>query len=185
MINPKACTNNDNSHEIIIASGKKTLSNSPWMQLIKKELLALGYQVDLLDLMEPFSEENLIKQWKEKLDSYSSTQNLFIGGKSQGGRIAALLANQYDIKGTFTFGYPFYNATIKDLRRVIPLFNIYKPTLILQGEVDQYGQQCQIERILFPQNINLQWIKNADHSLTNQEIHIVKVLDQFIQSLLS
>jgi len=64
---------------------------------------------------------------------------LIIGGKSMGGRIASLIADEAEVAGLVCLGYPFHPTRKPDQLRVEHLRAIRTPTLILQGERDAFG----------------------------------------------
>ena len=61
-------------------------------------------------------------------------ERLIIGGKSLGGRIASLIADEAEVAGLICLGYPFHPTGKPDQLRVEHLQAIKTPTLILQGE---------------------------------------------------
>jgi predicted alpha/beta-hydrolase family hydrolase len=63
-------------------------------------------------------------------------ENLVIGGKSMGGRIASLVADEAGVAGLVCLGYPFHPTGKPDQLRVAHLRSIQTPTLILQGTRD-------------------------------------------------
>jgi hypothetical protein len=65
-------------------------------------------------------------------------KNLIIGGKSMGGRIASLVADEAGVAGLICLGYPFHPAGKSDRLRVEHLRDLKTPTLIVQGERDPF-----------------------------------------------
>lgn len=49
----------------------------------------------------------LLETWREVIDSLGRDR-LVIGGKSMGGRIASMVADQSQVKGLICLGYPFH-----------------------------------------------------------------------------
>src|SRR5438105_3411224 len=66
-------------------------------------------------------------------------EGLVIGGKSMGGRIASLVADEAGVAGLVCLGYPFHPVGKSDKLRVEHLRTIKTPTLILQRERDPFG----------------------------------------------
>ena len=69
---------------------------------------------------------------------------LVIGGKSMGGRIASLVADEAGVAGLICLGYPFHPAGKPDQLRVEHLRTIKTPTLIVQGERDLFGSRDEV-----------------------------------------
>ncbi len=179
MTTPKIVTNNNNSHCILIASGKKTTCESVWMQTLKRELTKHNIKCFCFNLIEPFTDSHLINQWQVQIENYSNYKNVLIGGKSQGGRIAALVAKKLNLKKAFCVGYPFYTDEIKDNSRITPLMELNLSFRIIQGEFDIYGEKNTMENISFPSNIVLSWVSKADHNLSNSIPYIARELSFF------
>jgi predicted alpha/beta-hydrolase family hydrolase len=70
---------------------------------------------------------------------------LVIGGKSMGGRIASLIADEAGVRGLVCLGYPFHPTGKPDQLRVEHLRTIQTPTLILQGTRDPFGSREEVE----------------------------------------
>jgi predicted alpha/beta-hydrolase family hydrolase len=66
-------------------------------------------------------------------------EGLVIGGKSMGGRIASLVADDSQVAGLVCLGYPFHPVGKPDRLRIEHLLTIKTPTLIVQGERDPFG----------------------------------------------
>ena len=63
-------------------------------------------------------------------------QQLFIGGKSMGGRMASLVADELSVDGLVCLGYPFHPPGKPDRLRTEHLETIRTRTVICQGERD-------------------------------------------------
>ena len=113
--------------------------------------------------------EELIEgeSWKAEWDLLP----LLIGGKSMGGRVAAMLANDEDlnlaVKGVVAFGYPFHpiGKSEPENWRLEPLEKSLLPILVCQGERDDFGWWDEIDAIELPQQVTLEWITDGSHDL--------------------
>jgi predicted alpha/beta-hydrolase family hydrolase len=70
---------------------------------------------------------------------------LAIGGKSMGGRMASLLADELGADALVCLGYPFYAVGKPEKPRVEHLAGLKTPTLIVQGERDALGNREAVE----------------------------------------
>src|SRR5207253_2019222 len=70
---------------------------------------------------------------------------LVIGGKSMGGRMASLLADELQADALVCLGYPFYAVGKPEKPRVEHLAELRTPTLIVQGERDALGNRQAVE----------------------------------------
>ena len=79
---------------------------------------------------------------------------LLIGGKSLGGRVAAMLAGSPDldsaVAGIVCLGYPFHPPGKPDALRLAPLLDSRRPVLICQGERDSFGSRTEVEAYGLP-----------------------------------
>lgn len=92
---------------------------------------------------------------------------LFIGGKSMGGRIASLVADevyaQGDCRGLVCLGYPFHPPNVPDKPRTAHLMGLQCPALIVQGERDPFGTKAEIEAFGLAPSITFHWAGDGDH----------------------
>jgi predicted alpha/beta-hydrolase family hydrolase len=88
----------------------------------------------------PDREPVLRATWLAVIDLVRNEQ-LVIGGKSMGGRIASLVADEAGVAGLVCLGYPFHPVGKPDRLRVEYLKTLQTPTLIVQGEHDPFGSR--------------------------------------------
>jgi predicted alpha/beta-hydrolase family hydrolase len=91
-------------------------------------------------------------------------EGLVIGGKSMGGRIASLVADEAGVAGMVCLGYPFHPVGKPDKLRVEHMRTIKTPTLILQGERDPFGGREEVAKYKLSPAIRVGWIMDGDHS---------------------
>ena len=96
-------------------------------------------------------------------------QNLFIGGKSYGGRVASMVADELldarRIRGLVCLGYPFHPPGKPLQLRTAHLTGIRAPTLICQGERDPFGGPGEVAGYGLSAAVELLWFVDADHEL--------------------
>src|SRR5262249_9118384 len=73
-------------------------------------------------------------------------QRLAIGGKSMGGRIASMVADELEVAALVCLGYPFHPPGRPGQLRTEHLGALRTRTLIVQGTRDQFGTQPEVER---------------------------------------
>ncbi|NBF01155.1 alpha/beta hydrolase [Pseudomonas sp. Fl5BN2] len=109
----------------------------------------------------------LLECWREvyaRVRPYV-TGVLAVGGKSMGGRMASLLADELQVDALVCLGYPFYAAGKPEKPRVVHLAELATPTLIVQGERDALGNRQAVEAYSLAPSIELYWLTAADHDL--------------------
>lgn len=111
----------------------------------------------------PDREPILRDTWMRVIQSVE-TGKLIIGGKSLGGRIASLLADEVAAAGLLCLGYPFHPSGKPEQQRVEHLKTIRTPTLIVQGERDSLGNKDEVARYELSASIRIRWLPDGDHS---------------------
>ena len=111
---------------------------------------------------------------------------LFIGGKSMGGRMATHLGAQRlpDLRGIVVFGYPLHPPGALDKLRVAHLPAITVPVLIVQGEKDAFGSPSELDphvRTMTAAAVHV--IPGADHSLTVRSKRGSEIFDGMLQTV--
>jgi len=95
---------------------------------------------------------------------------LVIGGKSMGGRIASLVADEAQVVGLVCLGYPFHPVGKPNRLRVEHLRTIKTPMLILQGERDPFGSREEVAEYKLSPAIRVAWVEDGDHSFKPRKV---------------
>jgi predicted alpha/beta-hydrolase family hydrolase len=111
----------------------------------------------------PDREPVLRETWLRVIESLAA-DNLVIGGKSLGGRIASMIADDVQPVGLVCLGYPFHPTGKPDQLRIEHLKGIQTPTLIVQGERDAFGNRSEVAAYPLSKNVRLHWLPDGDHS---------------------
>ena len=85
-------------------------------------------------------------------------------GKSLGGRIASLVADETNVAGLLCLGYPFHPPGQPERIRTQHLTDLATPTLIVQGERDPFGNQGEVDGYDLSNSIRIVWLSDGDHS---------------------
>lgn len=88
-----------------------------------------------------------------------------IAGKSMGGRMASMLADELQAPALICLGYPFYATKKPGQPRIEHLLTLRTPTLIVQGERDALGSRDVVETYPLSAAIHFEWMAHADHDL--------------------
>ena len=95
--------------------------------------------------------------------------SLLIGGKSMGGRVASLVADELGdvglIAGLVCLGYPFHPPEKPQQLRTAHLHELRVPTLICQGTRDPFGTRDEVPGYGLSSAIDLHWLEDGDHDL--------------------
>ena len=98
-----------------------------------------------------------------------NASKLFIGGKSMGGRVASMIADDayrsHRIAGLLCLGYPFHPPAKPTQLRTRHLAHLETPTLVVQGTRDEFGTRDEVESYRLSDRIDLLWLEDGDHDL--------------------
>jgi predicted alpha/beta-hydrolase family hydrolase len=161
---------------LLLAHGAGAPMDSPFMEAMAQGLAACGWRVVRFEF--PYMARQRLSGRKSAPDRLPVLQACFralveqerghgpllIGGKSMGGRIASLLADELAVAGCLCLGYPFHPPGRPDNLRIEHLAALRTPTLILQGERDSFGRRGEVERYPLSAAIELAWLTAGDHS---------------------
>jgi predicted alpha/beta-hydrolase family hydrolase len=111
----------------------------------------------------PDREPTLRRSWLDVVQQLG-TDRLIIGGKSMGGRIASLIADEALVAGLVCLGYPFHPVGKPDKLRVEHLQDIQTPTLIVQGTRDSFGTRDEVAGYRLSSTVRVHWLEDGDHS---------------------
>lgn len=167
------------SATLVLAHGAGAPMDSPFMDAIAERLGARGVAVARFEFpymaarradgrkRPPNPQKQLLECWREVFAQVRAevAGPLAIGGKSMGGRMASLLADELGADALVCLGYPFYAAGKADKPRVAHLAELKTPTLIVQGERDVLGDRAHVAGYALSPAIRLHWLAAADHDL--------------------
>lgn len=117
----------------------------------------------------PPKAETLNPEFRAAVDALSARGKLVIGGKSMGGRVASMVADDLyaegRIAGLLCLGYPFHPPEKPTQLRTAHLMALKTPTLICQGTRDPFGTKDEVPGYGLPAGIRLLWLEDGDHDL--------------------
>jgi predicted alpha/beta-hydrolase family hydrolase len=167
------------SATLILAHGAGVPMDSGWMNDMAARLADQG--VNVLRFEFPYMAQRradggkrppnpapkLLECWREvyAVVRRHVTGRLAIGGKSMGGRMASLLADELGADALVCLGYPFYAVGKPEKPRVEHLAALKTPTLIVQGERDALGDREAVEGYVLSPSIEVFWLAAGDHDL--------------------
>jgi uncharacterized protein len=112
----------------------------------------------------PDREPVLMQTWREVVAKLGAPGRIVIGGKSMGGRIASMVADEVGAAGLICLGYPFHPPGAPMRLRTAHLEKLKTPALILQGTRDSFGLPEEVAKYQLSAKIHIVWIEDGDHS---------------------
>jgi len=161
---------------LVLAHGAGVAMDSPFMTAIAQGVAVNGVKVVRFEFpyMErrrangkggaPDQERILLQAWRDTIAELGGSTGLVIGGKSLGGRIASIVADEAEVRGLVCLGYPFHPPGKPTGNRTKHLEFLRTPALILQGTRDPFGSPGDVKRYRLSPKIRVEWIEDGDHS---------------------
>jgi predicted alpha/beta-hydrolase family hydrolase len=164
----------DAPRTIVLAHGAGAAMDTAFMNFFAAELARKGFRVARFEFpymdgyrktgkKKPPDREPVLRGTWIKVVDVLGAKNLVIGGKSMGGRIASLIADDAGVAGLICLGYPFHPVGKPEQLRVEHLRGIKTPTLVLQGERDPFGSHEEVSKYKLSRAIQIRWIEDGDH----------------------
>lgn len=113
----------------------------------------------------PDREAVLLETWREAVRECGS-ERPFIGGKSMGGRMASMVADEVGAAGLVCLGYPFHPPGQPAKTRTSHLESLRTPALIVQGTNDAFGTKDDVATYKLSDSIRIHWIPGGNHDLS-------------------
>jgi uncharacterized protein len=166
---------------VILAHGAGAAMDTDFMNAFAEGLAKKGLRVvrfefpymaarrDTGKSRPPDREPVLRETWHRVIESVKS-KSLFIGGKSMGGRIASLVADEAEVSGLICLGYPFHPTGKPEQLRIQHLKSIRTPTLIVQGERDPFGNRKEVSGFKLSKQVKIHWLADGDHSFKPRKL---------------
>jgi predicted alpha/beta-hydrolase family hydrolase len=168
-------------HTILLAHGAGGSMDNPTMTGAAKALADSGFRVARFEFdymaarrrsparKPPPRAEKLCPEYLAAIDALKAKGPLIIGGKSMGGRIASMIADDLHaagrIVGLLCLGYPFHPPGKPDQLRTAHLTKMKTPALIVQGTRDPFGSRAEVATYALSKTINILWLEDGDHDL--------------------
>ena len=164
---------------IVLTHGAGAPMDTPFMDVFADGLASRGFRVARFEFpymaerrtggpkRPPNKAEVLLDTWNAVIERLGN-KNLIIGGKSMGGRMASMVADDAGVLGLVgglvCLGYPFHGAgKVANEKRIGHLVKLKTPTLICQGTRDTLGNIDEVKGYKLSPAIELCWLEDGDH----------------------
>lgn len=160
---------------LALAHGAGAPIDSPFMNRIAEGVADVGWRVVRFEFpymaarraagskKPPDCAPVLLETWRAVVADLGAGR-LVVGGKSLGGRMASMVADEAQVRGLVCLGYPFHPPGRPEKLRTAHLETLVTPTLILQGERDPLGRADEVPGYSLSDAISVGWLPDGDHS---------------------
>lgn len=175
----------DAAARIVLAHGAGAPMDTPFMNGFAKAFSEHGFQTIRFEFAymasrrtgegrkPPPRAETVMSEYIEVVEQLKSDRPLFIGGKSMGGRVASMIAEDLfraqKIAGLFCLGYPFHPPGRPEKLRTEHMKALTVPTLICQGTRDPFGTKEDVAGYSLSKKIRIHWLPDGDHDFRPQK----------------
>jgi predicted alpha/beta-hydrolase family hydrolase len=170
----------DDGPTLVLAHGAGAAMDSSWMNdfcalLADRGLRAARFEFAYMagrreGVRKPTPRADLVAgEYRAAVDAVVAKVGgpVFIGGKSYGGRVASLVADELHaagtVRGLVCLGYPFHPPEKPEQLRTAHLLELATPALICQGTRDPFGDSDDVARYRLSPAIALHWLDDGDH----------------------
>lgn len=165
---------------ILLAHGAGAAMDSATMTSLSAALVATGFQVVRFEFAymaarrtdgrkPPPRAEKLLDEYRAAVAAAPTGRPLVIGGKSLGGRVASMVADDLFVaghaEGLLCVGYPFHPPGQPEKLRTAHLAALSTPTLVAQGTRDSFGTPAEVGGYGLSDRIEMLWLEDGDHDL--------------------
>jgi len=150
--------------------------DTPFMAAFADQLAGRGWRVARFEFdymaarrqdgrkRPPSGQAALLQEWRDVIEELGA-ETLVIGGKSLGGRMASMVADDSGVRGLVCLGYPFHLPGRPEKLRTAHLADLRTPCLIVQGTRDPFGTAEDVGTYDLSGAIRLHWAEDGDHGL--------------------
>lgn len=166
---------------ILLAHGAGASMDSAAMTAMSTALAAVRFRVVRFEFgymaarrtsetrKPPPKAELLMDEYRAAVEQLGATGKLIVGGKSMGGRVASMIADELHaagkVSGLLCLGYPFHPPGKPESLRTKHLEALTTPTLICQGTRDIFGSREEVTGYALSKAIEVLWLEDGDHDL--------------------
>jgi len=150
--------------------------DTPFMSAFAEQLGSRGWRVVRFEFdymaarrkdgrkRPPSGQAALLLEWREVIGELGA-ERLVIGGKSLGGRIASMVADDCGARGLVCLGYPFHPPGRPEKLRSAHLAGLRTSCMIVQGTRDPFGTAEEAASYKLSDTIRFHWAQDGDHGL--------------------
>ena len=184
----------DAGRTFLFAHGAGGAMDTPFMAQIARGIAARGIRVVRFEFpymaarrtggsrRAPDRPPLLLETFREVVRA-QSRGTILIGGKSMGGRIASMVADELSVEGLVCLGYPFHPPGAPSKLRTAHLASLKTPALIVQGERDPFGTRDEVAGYMLPASIRVEWLPGGDHSFKPRAASGVSYADNMARAI--
>lgn len=168
---------NDAVHTLVLAHGAGGAMDTPFLNIVARGVAEYGIRVVRFEFPymaarrsgekrggAPDRQPVLLQAWRDAVAELGGGAKVAIGGKSLGGRMASMVADELGVRRVVCLGYPFHPPGQPARLRTEHLEILATPALIIQGTRDPFGPREEVVTYRLSPTIEIEWLEDGDHS---------------------
>jgi predicted alpha/beta-hydrolase family hydrolase len=185
---------NEAEYTLVLAHGAGAAMDHPFMNVVARGVGERGIRVVRFEFPymavrrtggkrgAPDRQPVLLQTWRDVVAKLGGP-GLVIGGKSMGGRMATMVADELPVRGVVVLGYPFHPPGQPERLRTAHLETMQTPTLIVQGTRDPFGTAEEVSGYRISPTIRVEWLP-GQHSLAGAQLaKAIELTAEFVIAL--
>jgi len=194
----------DAPRTLVLAHGAGGAMDTPFLNIVARGVGERGIRVVRFEFPymaarrtggksgAPDRQPVLLQSWRDVVAELGGGEKVVIGGKSLGGRMATMVADELRVRGVVALGYPFHPPGQQERVRTAHLETLATRALIVQGSRDPFGTREEVSAYQLSPTIRIEWLDDGDHSFkprkasghTERE-HLVRAADVVAEFVIS
>jgi len=195
----------DSPRTLVLAHGAGGGMDTPFLNIVARGVAALGIGVVRFEFPymaarrsgekrggAPDRQPVLLQSWRDVVAELGGGAKVVIGGKSLGGRMASMVADELGVRGVVCLGYPFHPPGQPARLRTEHLATLVTPTLIVQGTRDPFGTRDEVVTYRLSPAIEIEWLEDGDHSFKprkssgfTERDHIARAIERVAELMMA
>lgn len=182
-------------HTFLFAHGAGGAMDTPFMAQVARGLGERGIRVVRFEFPymaarregtkrggPPDRQPVLLDTFRRVIEEHGGGAQVAVGGKSMGGRMASMVADEMKVRALVCLGYPFHPPGKPQQTRTAHLESLRTPALILQGTRDAFGTPEDVAAYTLSPAIRIEWLEGGDHSLKGRLPRAIDLAASFVSA---
>lgn len=192
-------------HTLVLAHGAGGAMDTPFLNVVARGVGERGIRVARFEFPYMAARRTegkrraidrqpvLLQSWRDAVSELGGGERLVIGGKSMGGRMATMVADELGVRGVVALGYPFHPPGQPEKLRTEHLAEMTTRTLIVQGTRDPFGTREEVSAYRLSPTISIEWMEDGEHSFKPRKAsgfserqhlqRVIEIVAEFVISL--
>jgi predicted alpha/beta-hydrolase family hydrolase len=177
---------------LLLTPGASATREQPSLVAVDEAVTALGVRAERMDF--PYTQAGrrapdrppvLIQAVRDGAATLADVDDLYLGGRSMGGRICSMAVAEGGIanaRGLVLISYPLHPPGKPENLRTAHFPDLHVPCLFVSGTKDTFGRPDELEEATqaIPGEVTHVWIEGGDHGLRRKDAAVVEAVTDWL-----